>query len=215
MSQDAAGKPLILVGASGHARVLADLILAGGGWLLGVVDRDAAPGDWHFGLALLGDDDALAAYPPEVVDLALGIGAMLGSGLRTSVLTRLGGLGYAFPALVHPHACLARAVQLDAGVQVMAGAVVQTGCRLGAHVIVNTRASLDHDCMLAEHAHIAPGAVLCGNVLVGAGAIIGPGAVVARGVRIGAGAVVGAGASVVRDVPEGARLIPAALRISQ
>jgi UDP-perosamine 4-acetyltransferase len=212
MSLGGLTKPFILVGASGHARVLADLILAVGGRLLGVVDRGASPGAWHFGIPMLGDDAMLADYPPEAVDLVLGIGAMPGRDLRASVLARLA--AYSFPDLIHPSACVAREVHLGGGAQVMAGVVIQTGCRLGAHVIVNTRASLDHDCELAEHAHIAPGAVLCGDVRIGARALVGPGAVVARGVRVGAGAVIGAGASVVRDVPEGARVIPAALRIS-
>lgn len=208
-----AGKPLIMLGAGGHAKVLADLILSAGGHLMGVLDKDAASGLWHFGVPVLGDDSVLDQYSPGKVDLALGIGALVGRNLRLHLLERFARLGFAFPALVHPHSYIAREVRLDEGVQAMAGAVVQSGAQLGAHVIVNTHASIDHDCLISEHVHIAPGAVLGGEVRVGARAQIGPGAVIGRGVRIGDDAVIGAGASIVRDVPAGIRVIPASMRI--
>lgn len=205
-------KPLILLGAGGHAKVLADLILAAGGQIVGVLDRHAVSGLWHFGIPLLGDDNVLDQYSPSQIDLALGIGSLVGHNLRFTLLQRFVQRGYAFPALVHPHAYVAREVRLDEGVQTMAGAVVQPGVHLGAHVIVNTHASIDHDCLISEHVHIAPGAVLGGEVKVGARVQIGPGAVIGRGVQIGDDAVIGAGASIVRDVPSGVRVIPASMR---
>ncbi len=85
----------------------------------------------------------------------------------------------------------------------MAGAVLQTGCRMGENVIINTRASVDHDCIIACHTHVSPGAVLCGNVQVGQGSHIGAGATVIQGVRIACNGMVAAGAVVIRDIPEG------------
>ena len=205
-------KPLILIGAGGHGKVLAELILEAGIELLGVVERDGRPGKWHFGLRLLGDDATLAGYPPTQVHLAIGIGSLPGQEQRRLVQGRLTAQGYAFPRLIHPRAYVAREVQLAAGVQIMAGAVVQPGCRLDEHVIVNTSASIDHDCHLGSFVHIAPGAVLSGSVQIGERSHVGTGAAIAHGVQVGADAVIGAGASVVRNVAAGMCVIPAALR---
>ncbi len=206
-------KPLILVGAGGHAKVLADLILEKGIELLGVVDRQGEKGLWHFDLPLLGDDDTLALYPPDQVALVIGIGSLPGQALRYRIQERLTAQGYDFPSLIHPRAYVARGVELGVGAQIMAGSIIQPGCHLGEHVIVNTGASIDHDCYLGNHIHIAPGVVLSGGVTIGARVHIGTGAIIAQGVRVGADAVIGAGASVVRNVAAGARVLPAALRI--
>jgi UDP-perosamine 4-acetyltransferase len=92
----------------------------------------------------------------------------------------------------------------DEGVQVMAGAIVQPGVRVGANSVLNSRSSVDHDCVIGSHVHVAPGAVLCGSVVVGDHAFVGAGATVIQGVHIGAGAVIGAGVVVIRNVAKGA-----------
>lgn len=198
--------PVIVIGGGGHAKVLVSALLLRGRRVLGFVDL--SPGlPPLLGAPLLGNDSAVSEYPPDAVQLVNGIGSINSTRDRQKVYNSFIQKRYCFATVVHPSAVVAPQVQMDDGVQVFAGAVVQVGCRLGANVIVNTGARIDHDCTIDSHAHVAPGVTICGAVHVGAGAHIGAGATVVQGIRIGAGSVVGAGALVIRDVPQGATVI--------
>jgi UDP-perosamine 4-acetyltransferase len=195
-------RPLVLLGAGGHARVLAALALAAGYPVMGVCDPTlAADGISRWAdLDVLGDDGALDRLPPDRVALVLGIGQLVTGNLRERLYVTWRARGYDFPALIHPTAWVAPSVVLGDGVQVMAGAVIQPGCAIGENSIVNTNAGVDHDCSIGRDVHVAPGATLCGTVTVEEGAFIGAGATVIQGLRIGARAVVGAGVTLVQDL---------------
>lgn len=208
-------RPLVLIGAGGHARVVLALARAAGFAVLGVCDpRLAADGtrQWE-GADVLGDDTALDRHPPGHVRLMLGIGQLATASPRERLYRAWRARGYEFPVLIHPAAWVAPDAVLAAGTQVMAGAVVQPGCTIGENSILNTRASLDHDCRIGSDVHIAPGATLCGAVTVGSGAFVGAGATVIQGVQIGERAVVGAGVTLVRDLAPSATVLGAPNRL--
>lgn len=209
-------RPLVLLGAGGHARVLAALARAAGYTILGVCDPALAANDvasWE-DLDVLGDDHALEQLAPDRVELMLGVGQLAAGNVREQLYASWRARGYVFPALVHPTAWAAPGVVLSDGVQVMAGAVIQPGCEIGENSIVNTRASIDHECCIGRDVHVAPGATLCGAVTVEDGAFIGAGATVIQGVRVGKSAVVGAGVTLVRDLKAKATIIGAANRLN-
>lgn len=210
-----AARPLVLLGAGGHARVLAALARAAGHPVLGVCDPTLAAdavSRWE-DLDVLGNDGALDRLSPDRVALMLGIGQLATGTLRERLYAVWRARGYDFPALVHPTAWIAPGVVLGDGVQVMAGAVIQPGSEIGENSIVNTRAGVDHDCHLGRDVHVAPGATLCGTVTVEDGAFIGAGATVIQGLRIGARAVVGAGVTLVRDLAPAMTVLGAANRL--
>jgi len=196
-------KPVVIVGGGGHAKVVIDLLRTLDRPILGVVAPEG-PGCPACGLgaAYLGDDEAIAAMDRDAVTLALGVGGVRPGGSRRALFERFKAGGFSFATLCHPSAVIAVDVELGEGAQIMAGAVVQTGCRVGANVLVNTRVALDHDCRIGAHVHLATGAAISGGVSIGSGAHLGTGAVVIQGVRIGSGALVAAGAVVIRDVPD-------------
>lgn len=195
-------KKILLAGAGGHAKVVADLLERTGGWdLAGAVDRDPR-GDAarDSGLTILGDDDALPALLASGVRCAaVGMGSNRDTGPRAGMRRELERLGFTLPALVHPSAVVSPKAVLGPGTQVLAGALINAGAVLGAGVVVNTGAIVEHDCRLGDDSFVGPGAVLAGGVTVGPGAFIGLGARVLPGVNIGEKAVVGAGAVVVAD----------------
>ncbi len=208
-------RPLVLLGAGGHSRVLVALAHAAGQSILGVCDPSLAADGitrWE-DQDVLGDDDALDRLPPERVALALGIGQLAKSNLRERLYNSWRTKGYDFPALIHPTAWIAHGVVLGVGVQVMAGVAIQPGCEIGENSIVNTGAVVDHDCLVGCNVHVAPGATLCGEVTVEDGAFIGAGATVLPGLRIGSRAVVGAGVTLVQDIKPKAVIIGAANRL--
>jgi UDP-perosamine 4-acetyltransferase len=159
------------------------------------------------GITVLGNDDKVLEYPADEIELVHGIGSVASTEKRKSIYTRFKHNGYSFAQVIHPAATIAGDVRFKEGVQIMAGAVVQTGCVIGENAIVNTGALIDHDCIIGEHAHIAPGAVLSGGVKIGAMSHIGTAAIVIQGITIGERALIGAGAVVLKDVPPGKKMV--------
>lgn len=194
--------PVLIIGAGGHARVLIEALLRSGTGIVGCVAK-GAPDRLPPSAPFLGDDEAVLKQAPSSVELVNGIGSIKRPDLRREIFLRFKQRNYRFATVVHPSATMASDSVLGEGVQVMAGAVLQPGCRIGDNAIINTGALIDHDCQIGAHVHIAPGAVLSGDVTVGDGAHVGTGAIVIQGILIGADAVVGAGAVVLRDVASG------------
>ena len=187
--------------------MLIDALLASSGVIVGIVDPNPAlAGTKILGVPVLGGDDVVDEYPPSQVQLVNGLGSVGLPIKRQQLFEKFKGLGYNFAAVVHPTAVVASDVVLSEGVQVMAGAVIQPGCRIGINSVINTRASVDHDCIISDHVHISPGVTLSGGISVGVCSHIGTGATVIQGISIGNGCLVAAGAVVTKDIADGAKV---------
>lgn len=193
---------IVLLGAGGHAKVVADLLLAAGRFeVIGCLDDD--PSTWGrrvLGLPVLGGTDRLAALRDEGVAWCL---AAIGDNrARLAFAERAAAAGFRFPVAVHPRATVAPSVRLGEGTIVAAGAVVNPDAVVGRHVIINTGAVVEHDNRVGDGAHLSPRAALSGGVTVGDRSHLGTGSCAIPGVRIGADCVVGAGAVVTADLPD-------------
>ncbi len=194
---------LLIWGASGHARVVAETVdLLDGLRIVGFVDNldPGRRGEAFMGATVLGGEEAALeqlARGADHVFLAFGNCAA-----RLALDERLSSRGVRFPTIVHPRAVVSPSAVVGPGTLVVAGAVVNAGTSLGRQVIVNTSSSVDHECTLAEGVHVAPGAHLAANVRVGRGTWVGLGALVKEKVTIGSGSIIGAGAVVVDDLPD-------------
>ncbi|MFA7254795.1 MAG: acetyltransferase [Candidatus Omnitrophota bacterium] len=177
--------PVIVLGAGGHARVLLDVLRLCKVKVLGVTDAQPSHVDKRkLQTPVLGTDKAVLAYSPKKVLLVNGLGSVSVTPKRAEIFKYFKDLGYHFAKAIHPSAIVAKDVQLGEGVQVMAGSVIQTGCKIGNNTIINTRVSIDHDCNIGSHVHIAPGAVLSGGISIGEGCHLGPCSVVIQGISI-------------------------------
>jgi len=194
-----AGAPLWLLGAGGHAKVVAATARAAGREVTALVDpRTEMSGTRVLGVTVVGEDEPL----PADAELVVAIGD---NRVRERLAKRHA--DRAFATVVHPRAVMAEDVTIGPGTVVFANAVVQPGARVGRHAIVNTGVIVEHDCRLGDLVQVASGATLAGAVKAGEGAFVGAGATVLPGVRLGAWCVVGAGAVVVDDVPEGVTVV--------
>jgi UDP-perosamine 4-acetyltransferase len=200
---------VVLLGAHGHAGVLAESLRLAGHRVVGFIAPEAE--SQLGGVPHLGDDDAFASLDPATTAVVNAVGSVRGAaddaGLRARVFDDAVARGFTVLSVVDPTAVVRPSAVLGQGVQVLAGAIVNSGAHLGDDVIVNSGAIVEHDCRIGAHAHLSPGAVLGGDVTVGPGAHVGLGARVLQGRTIGSGATVGAGAVVTRDVTDGAVVV--------
>jgi sugar O-acyltransferase (sialic acid O-acetyltransferase NeuD family) len=206
--------PIVIIGAGGHAAVVADALLAAGEQVLGFTDSAIARYEHALcGVRVLGDDHVLDAYTPNTLALANGIGGVGSVAVRLTVQQRLQASGWRFVNVRHPAAIVSPFARISGGAQLLAASVVQAGAEVGEGCIVNTAAVVEHDVTLGAWVHIAPRALVCGDVAIGARSHIGAGAIVRQGIRLGEQTVVGAGAVVVRDFAGGGLLVGVPARV--
>jgi sugar O-acyltransferase (sialic acid O-acetyltransferase NeuD family) len=200
-------KNIFIYGASGHAKVVMDIIERQGGLRIAAVidDNPTLHGQSFFGYPVRGGRESLLQLHLQE-GIEAGIIAIGNNHARTVIAAWLAQNGIKRIAAIHPGAQIGRETQIGAGSVVMAGVVINSSTMIGADVIINTGATVDHDCTIGDSAHIAPGCHLCGNVTVGDGSFIGAGSTVIPGIRIGANVLIGAGSTVLSDIPSGARV---------
>ncbi len=189
---------MILYGASGHGKVIIEILESIGAPHIEIWDDEERPAVW----------DHTVKLPPArgvTVDNEL-IVSIGNNATRKSVAERVGAQ-VKFGTAVHAAAHVSRRAQVGMGTVVMAGAVVNADVSIGRHCIINTSASIDHDCVIGDYAHISPNATLSGDVHVGQGTHVGAGAVAIQGVRIGKWCTIGAGSVVIGDIPDHATAV--------
>lgn len=181
---------LIIIGASGHGKVIADIAVK-----IGYTD-----------IVFLDDNEKItecAGFP--VVGKTVQAGNMDGdkivaignAGIREKIQETIETV-----TLVHPDAIISRRVQIGQGTVVMAGAVINSDVTIGQGCIINTCASVDHDCKIGNYVHVSVGAHVAGTCEIGKGTWIGAGAVVSNNIRIHDDSIVGAGAVVVSNIEQ-------------
>lgn len=201
---------VVILGAGGHARMLASFLVRGGYRIRGYVcprfDADVVI-DW------LGEDKDLPKLLEQSDFVVNGIGSGGRPMARRRAVEAAALVGARFLDFVHSTALVDPSARIGTGAQILAGAIVQPGCSLGRNILINTAAVLEHDVRIGHHTHVAPRACLCGGVEIGHTVHVGAGAIVIQGLKIGNEAVIGAGAVVTRSVPPGATVVGNPARI--
>ena len=186
-------KRLIIIGASGHGKVVADIAHLSGYTEIVFLDNDPEL-KMCLRYPVLGPDTMIQELDGDVF-VAVG-----NSEVRRKLMER--DSDRHFPVLIHPQAVIAEDVVIGDGTVVMAGAVINPGARIGIGTIVNTSSSIDHDCFIGSYCHVSVGAHLSGTVDVGNNCWIGAGVTVSNNVNICSDVVIGAGAVVIDDIKE-------------
>lgn len=194
---------LVILGAGGHARVVAETAMLLGLSLLGYLAPQAAKSANAPHPRYLGDDATIPAMLAKGCSFILGIGFVNVPGAirRAELLMQIP--ESRLKRLVHPSAMVSPSAGIAAGAFLAAGVILGTGSRAGPGAILNSGAIVDHDCRIGANSHVAIGARIAGGVTVGRDCLIGAGATIRQGLRIGDGAVVAAGAAVLGDVASG------------
>jgi sugar O-acyltransferase (sialic acid O-acetyltransferase NeuD family) len=191
-------KKLLIIGASGHGKVVADIALKMNRWQgIAFLDDDKNIKS-SMGLEVIGTSSEVSKYIEEY-DVFVGIGNNV---TRQKVQEKLETLGAEIPVLIHPTAVIGEQVVIEYGSALMAGSIVNCCTRIGKGCIVNTGSTIDHDNVIGDFTHISPGVHLAGTVKVGLGSWIGIGSTISNNVTITNDCKIGAGAVVVKDLTE-------------
>jgi sugar O-acyltransferase (sialic acid O-acetyltransferase NeuD family) len=197
-------KHVVLIGYSGHAYVVYDILSRMGRTVSAYFDKKEAERN-PFGLEYFGDEslDNVMKRVPEM-DFFISIGnntirKMIFESLSAKLLMPVNALD--------PSAIISNKCSIGVGVMVGAGAIINSMAEIGDGVICNTGVIVEHECKIGRFSHLAPGCILAGNVEVGEHSFVGAGAVVKQNIKIGKNAIIGAGTVVIKDVPDGSKLV--------
>ena len=190
-------KSVVIIGASGHGKVIADIVIKSGDMVRGFLDDAENLPETVAGIPVLGKTADYENYTDSHFVIAIGNAA-----IRRRIADKLEGQVTWYTA-IHPAAVIAALdVEIGEGTVIMAGAVVNACARVGRHCILNTASVVEHDNVLGDYVHVSPGAVLAGTVTVGENTHIGAGACVKNNTSIAADCTIGAGAVVIRNICE-------------
>lgn len=179
-----------LYGASGHAKVVMDIIEAQGDQVGCLYDDNPRFNEIH-GCTVWKPIDKKIVGP-----MIVSIGSC---GTRKLVADKY---DVDYVTAIHPQSIISNSADIREGTVVMPGVIINSDVNIGRHCILNTKVSVDHECKIGDFVHIAPGSTLSGNVAVGECTWIGVGSVVKQGVSIGKNCIIGAGSVVLKDIPD-------------
>lgn len=189
---------LLIIGASGHGKVVADIALKMKHWKYIAFLDDNTALKTSMGLEVIGGSrDALQCIKEYELFVAIG-----NNTIRKNLLTELEHAGACIATLIHPSCVIGELVDIGVGTVVMAGTVINCCSRIGKGCIINTGATVDHDNVIEDYAHISPGVHTAGTVMIGKGTWLGIGSTIKNNLQIIDGCIIGAGAVVVEDITE-------------
>lgn len=188
---------LIILGAGGHGKVVADIAIKLGRYSK-ICFLDDADMKENMGIPVIGKLDDYEVW----LDNSEFFVAIGNSRIRNKYLDCLVEKEASIATLIHPSACLGHSVKVGYGTVIMAGVVINPDTCIGKGVIVNTASSIDHDNIIGNFSHISVGAHVAGTVHVKEHVWIGAGATISNNVTICEACTIGAGAVVIKDIEE-------------
>lgn len=190
-------KNVVIIGAGGHAKVIADIILLSGDNLLGFLDdnEEKQNSEVYKGYKVIGKISDAEKHKENYFIIAIG-----DNHTRGNIANKLQGLKWY--TAIHPNAIIADTAKIGDGTAIMAGVVINVDSEIGNHCIVNTSSSIDHDNNIEDFVHISPGAHLAGKVYVGQYSWICAGSTIINNINIRDNVIIGAGATVINNINE-------------
>lgn len=191
-------KKVVIIGTGGHAKVIADIVLASGDKIIGFIDDNKEIGSDFIGYKVI-DENEIIGDKELLFIVAIG-----NSHVRENVVKRLEGKEKInWYTAIHPSATVSNLdTEIGCGTAIMANAVVNPGSVIGKHCILNTSSVVEHDNHISDYVHVSVGTRLAGTVSVGKYTWLGIGTVVSNNVTICDDCLVGAGSVVVKDITE-------------
>ncbi|TWT07036.1 acetyltransferase [Planococcus sp. CPCC 101016] len=189
---------LLIIGASGHGKVVADIAFKMNKWQrIAFLDDDETLKK-SLSLDVIGNSKDLKTYVDEW-DIFVAIGS---NSTREKIQEALNDLAATIPVLIHPQAVIGEEVEIAKGTVVMGGVIINSSTKIGRGCIINTGSTIDHDNFIEDFVHISPGVHLAGTVKVGSRCWLGIGSIVSNNISLHRDSKIGAGAVMVKDTIE-------------
>ncbi|HLR21306.1 MAG TPA: acetyltransferase [Tissierellaceae bacterium] len=189
---------LLIIGANGHGRVVADIALKMNRWKEIAFLDDNEDKKLILNIKVIGKSRDAFKYVDDY-EIFVGIGDNI---IRQNIQESLEKIGASIPVLIHPDAVIGEEVEIESGTVVMAGAIINCCTKIGKGSIINTGVTIDHDNIIEDYVHISPGVNLAGTVKIGKGTWVGIGSIVINNIEIVGNCKIGAGAVVIKDICE-------------
>ncbi len=200
-------KKLFLLGAGGHASSLLDCVEMLGLKVDIIYDSNKNLRSIFSNYRIEENDKEIANFPKDQVELINGLGRMPYTHTRKELFNNYKSNGFSFKTIISPSAIISKHSTIGEGVQILKGATIQAGTKIGHNTIINTRSIVDHDCTIGDHCHIATGATLSGDITIKDNVFIGAGATIINGITIGENSIIAAGATIYKDIPANSKVM--------
>ena len=202
------GNKLVLIGGGGHCKSVLDSILATDAFDEIVITDPVIPaGTEILGCKVAGTDEVLPELLKSGFEQAfITVGNVGFSPLRNKLAEMLNKLGFSFPVIIDPTACVSSTAVIEVGSFIGKNAAINAEAKIGSHCIINTGAIIEHECSVGDFSHVSVGAVLCGNVQVGENCFIGARTVVIQQIKIGNNVIIGANSTILTNITDNVKL---------
>lgn len=191
-------KKIVIIGAGGHGKVVADVAESVGYSEIVFLDDDSEILECG-AYRVIGTSDKAEELATQGYDVFVAVG---NAENRKRLITELDKMNVECPVLIHKSAIVSKNVKIGQGTVIMPGAVINSGTVIGKGCIINTSSSLDHDNCLNNFVHVSVGVHTAGTVSIGESAWIGIGAIISNNVTICSKSLIGAGAVVIKSISE-------------
>ena len=194
-------KPVIVLGAGGHAKVIIDILSQKKINILGMATLNNSK-KANYDFKIFSDEEVIANFDSEEINLVNGLGSLPNDNKRYELSKKYLDFGYKFINIIHTSSIISKSTKILDGAQIMAGVIIGPGCKVGEGTIVNSQSSIDHDCEIENYSHICPGVVCSGNVKIGSFVHISTGVSIINNISIGDNSIIYPGVTLVKDVPK-------------
>lgn len=189
-------KKIVIIGASGHGKVVADIAkLNGYDEILFLDDDKSKTSCGNYKVA--GTSKEITKYRDYDFIIAIG-----NNKIREKISDTLEKENIKQTVLIHPTAVIDETATIKEGTVVMANAVINASVQIGRSCIINTASSIDHDCIINDFVHVSPGVHVAGTVTIGRNTWLGIGSTVINNLEICSNCIIGAGSTVIKDIKE-------------
>lgn len=195
-------KKILIIGAGGHSKVVADSINKNEFQIVGMLDKDdSLAGKYVNDIPVIGSDNMAAKYYMDGIHYAvIGIGHLGNYHLRNNLFNKLKNIGFHMINVIHPSAVISESVMFGEGNVILPNVTINSGARLTDNNIINTCAIVEHDVEIGSNVHMGPGTIICGMSRVADNTFVGAGSTVIQGITIGENVIIGAGSTVIHSI---------------
>ena len=200
-------KNLILIGAGGHAKSVADSINKLEYELCGFIDSNKRVHTWDYPFGGTDLED-IPNYEEYCYFVSIG-----DVGYRKLWFDRIRNRRLSIINIIDSSAIISSGVKMGIGNFVGKMAVINADAEIGNNNVINTKALIEHECKVGDHNHLSTNSVINGNVIVGNSVFLGSSSVCNGQLKIGSNAIIGSGSVIIKDVPENVTVVGVPARV--